>query len=105
MSRLLSPNPERGYKVPSKRDLRDEMLTIVAAGEDTTGTSIMVTMYNIIANPEIQARLLAELKEVLPTPESTAPYIQLEKLPYLVRSFPSFNRLTRGSNHPTVRSD
>ena len=85
MERLLIPIPEKGYHVPSKQGLRDEILTTVSAGDDTTGIANMVTLFNIVNNPIIHARLLAELKTVLPEPKSHAPYPELEQLPYLVR--------------------
>lgn len=84
MERLLVPIPEKGYQVPNKQGLRDEILTTVSAGNDTTGIATLVTIFNILHNPEIHSRLLAELKSILPTPESHAPYPQLEQLPYLV---------------------
>ena len=84
MERLLIPIPEKGYQVPSKQGLRDEILTTVSAGNDTTGIAVLVTIFNIIHNPDIHSRLLSELKSVLPTPESHTPYPQLEQLPYLV---------------------
>lgn len=86
MERLLIPIPEKGYVVPDKQGLRDEILTTISAGDDTTGIANMVTLYNIIRNPAIHSRLLAELKSVLPEPDSRAPYPELERLPYLVRS-------------------
>jgi len=85
MERLLIPIPEKGYVAPNKQGLRDEILTILSAGNDTTGTSNMVTIFNIINNPVIHGRLLAELKTVMPRPDSKVPYTELEKLPYLVR--------------------
>ena len=85
MERLLIPIPEKGYRVPTKQGLRDEILTTVSAGDDTTGIANMVTLFNILNNPIIHARLLAELKTVLPEPNSRAPYPTLERLPYLVR--------------------
>lgn len=84
MERLLIPIPEKGYSVPNKQGLRDEILTTVSAGNDTTGIAVLVTIFNILHNPDIQSRLLAELKTLLPRPESHAPYPQLEQLPYLV---------------------
>ncbi|TAQ84226.1 hypothetical protein B7494_g7460 [Chlorociboria aeruginascens] len=83
MERLLIPIPEKGYQVPSRQNLRDEILITISAGNDTTGIANMVTLFNIIDNPQIHARLLAELKTVMPTPQSHAPYLELEKLPYL----------------------
>jgi len=84
MERLLIPLPEKGYAVPDKQGLRDEILTTISAGDDTTGIANMVTLYNIVSNPAIQSRLLEELKTVLPMVDSRAPYPELERLPYLV---------------------
>lgn len=89
MERLLIPLPEKGYQVPSKQGLRDEILTTVSAGDDTTGIANMVTIFNIVKNPAIHDRLLAELKTIIPNPGSHAPYQELEQLPYLVRRFES----------------
>lgn len=83
MERLLIPIPEKGYHVPSKRGLRDEILTTVSAGDDTTGIANMVTIFNIVNNPKVHARLLAELKTVMPRLDSQPPYLELEQLPYL----------------------
>ena len=88
MERLLIPIPEKGYSVPDKQGLRDEILTTVSAGDDTTGIANMVTLFNIINNPKIHARLQKELKTLLPTPTSHASYLDLERLPYLVRPIP-----------------
>jgi len=85
MERLLIPIPEKGYQVPIKQGLRDEILTIVSAGDDTTGIANMVTIFNIFKNPVIHHRLLAELKTIMPNPGSHAPYQELEQLSYLVR--------------------
>lgn len=84
MERLLIPIPEKGYYVPNKQGLRDEILTIVSEGNDTTGISNMVTIFNIINSPEIHSSLLAELKTVMPTLQTRVPYPELERLPYLV---------------------
>ena len=83
MERLLIPIPAKGYAVPSKQNLRDEILVTISAGDDTTGIANMVTLYNIVANPAIHARLLAELKTVMPKPTDHCEYLKLEQLPYL----------------------
>ncbi|KAJ5769074.1 Cytochrome P450 [Penicillium odoratum] len=83
MERLLIPLPEKGYAVPDKSGLRDELLTLISAGDDTTGIANTVTLFYIFNDRQIHARLLAELKTVLPTSNSHTTYIQLEKLPYL----------------------
>jgi cytochrome P450 len=83
MERLLTPNASKGFTVPSRDGLRDEILTLISAGNDTTGITSMTGLFQILHNPSIQSRLLAELKTVLPNPADTTPYTTLEKLPYL----------------------
>ncbi|KAJ6190031.1 hypothetical protein N7519_000052 [Penicillium mononematosum] len=51
--------------------------------DDTTGIANTVTLFNIFNNREVHDRLLAELKTVMPTPNSHVSYLQLEALPYL----------------------
>lgn len=84
MERLLTPNHEKGFTPPSRAGLRDEILTMLSAGNDTTGITSMVCIFNILNNPRIYQLVLEELKTVLPTPSSTAKYADIEKLPYLV---------------------
>ena len=90
---LLTPIPSKGYYVPDVEGLKDEILTTVSAGNDTTGIANAVTIFNIVNNREIHDRLLLELKTLMPTPRSHAPYSELEKLPYLVS--PAFEVLRR----------
>ncbi|KAF3935122.1 hypothetical protein ABW20_dc0101106 [Dactylellina cionopaga] len=83
VGRLLTPNEEKGFQVPSKQGIKDEVITLVSAGNDTTGITSMVGLFQILSNPQIYDRLLAELKTVLPYVDSIAQYQELEKLPYL----------------------
>lgn len=83
MERLITDNPEKGYTRISRESLRHEMITMISAGNDTTGTTATVGLFQIINNQAIQARLLAELKTVLPKPTDSAPLTLIEKLPYL----------------------
>lgn len=99
MERFLIPLPEKGYQVPSKRGLRDEILTIVSAGEDTTGIANTVTIFNIVNIPHIHARFLAELKTVMSRPDSQPPYLELEQLPYLAHHSHAHGRIIRGRSN------
>ncbi|KAG0152686.1 hypothetical protein PDIDSM_42610 [Penicillium digitatum] len=73
----------KGYAVPDKQGLRDELLTMISAGDDTTGIANTVTIFNIFNNRDVHDHLLAELKTVMPTPDTHVSYLQLEALPYL----------------------
>lgn len=89
MERLLIPIPEKGYEVPNRQGMRDELLTVISAGDDTTGIANTVTIFNIINNSKIHDRLLTELKTVMPHPDSHVAYPVLEQLPYLVNLWPT----------------
>lgn len=83
MERLITPNVEKGWVPPDHEGLRDEILTLISAGNDTTGITAMTGLYQILRNPDVQSRLLAELKTVMPGPRDRVPYTTLERLPYL----------------------
>ncbi|KAI3325550.1 cytochrome P450 [Xylariaceae sp. AK1471] len=83
MERLITPNAEKGWVPPDQDGLRDEILTLISAGNDTTGITAMTGLYQILRSPDIQSRLLAELKTVMPRPRDRVPYTTLERLPYL----------------------
>jgi cytochrome P450 len=67
--------------------LEDESALLLGAGTETTARAITVSMFYLIHNKEIMARLRGELKTVLPTPLSKASWVDLEQLPYLVGCF------------------
>lgn len=57
---------------------------ILLAGSDTTARSMGIATYHIIANPEINQRLLEELRTVMPNPRNKVELKALENLPFLV---------------------
>ena len=63
--------------------LVDEGQTVVGAGQVTTAHYLKMTSFHLIANPDILAKLKAELAEAMPDPAILAPQAQLEQLPYL----------------------
>lgn len=64
LSLLLSSEYEDGSHMSDKQ-LRDELVTILLAGYDTTALSLSWTWYLLAEHPEIEAKLLAELQTVL----------------------------------------
>lgn len=78
ISRLLAATDEDGSKMPA-RQLRDEAVTMFAAGHETTSIALTNTFYQLARHPEVAARLDAELEEVLQGQEPT-----LEDIPKLV---------------------
>lgn len=86
--RLLSPDAAEGHVVPTVDQLKDEAFVIVAAAADTTGNALTISTYNVVRNPDIYAKLTAELKAAFPDPEARLDFVTLEKLPYLVGNLP-----------------
>jgi cytochrome P450 len=62
---LLSARDEETGKGMSDRQLRDEMMTILLAGHETTANALSWTFYLLSQHPEVAARLHAEVDDVL----------------------------------------
>ena len=63
LSMLLEARDEHG--VPMTDDqLRDEMLTLLVAGHETTATTLAWTIHHLLAHPAWLARVRAEVREV-----------------------------------------
>lgn len=76
-------NPKVGRE-PSRRELLDQAISLVAAGTETTANACIVAAFHVLRNPEIEARLRKELVEAWPEVEIQLPLEKLEKLQYLV---------------------
>jgi cytochrome P450 len=77
LSLLLSAKDEEGNGL-SNQDLRDELMTLLVAGHETTATALTWAIYWVQALPKIRQTLLAELATINPTNVE-----QLLQLPYL----------------------
>jgi cytochrome P450 len=67
-------------------NLVDQLMTFLAAGHETTAAAMTWAVYMLCLHPEIQARLRAEIRERLPSPDDagaqvTAP--DIDRMPYL----------------------
>lgn len=63
---------------------RDEAFGIIGAGTETTATVLTVAFYHLARDHAVRDKLQAELIQLMPTPDSTPTWIELERLPYLV---------------------
>ncbi|KAI1481122.1 cytochrome P450 [Daldinia eschscholtzii] len=63
--------------------LRDEAISTIAAGIDTTKWTLSVACYHILANPEVERRLRAELNERIPDPNQIPDWFELETFTFL----------------------
>ncbi len=78
LSLLLAAKDEDGNGL-SDQDLRDELMTLLLAGHETTATALTWAMYWIHRQPEVRQRLLQEL-DAVSDPSDPSQFLQL---PYL----------------------
>jgi cytochrome P450 len=65
LSLLLAARDEDTGEAMSDRQVRDEALTLILAGHETTANALAWTWYLLSQNPEVERKLHAELAEVL----------------------------------------
>ncbi len=75
LSLLIAARDEDGQPL-SDQALRDELVTMLVAGHETTATSLAWAVHHVLAHPEVRARLEAELATPRPPQE-------VARLPYL----------------------
>ena len=78
MSMLMASRDEQGEAMTDE-ELRDELMTLLFAGHETTATALTWALYWIHKLPEVKEKLLAELDSLGENPDSNA----ILKLPYL----------------------
>jgi cytochrome P450 len=64
LSMLMLARDEDGQPM-SERQLQDEVVTLLVAGHETTAVALSWTWYLLAHNPDVDARLAAELRDVL----------------------------------------
>jgi cytochrome P450 len=75
---LMAARDPQGQPL-SEVELRDELITLLFAGHETTASALAWALYWVAFLPEVRRKLLAELEELQPTPDPTA----IARLPYL----------------------
>jgi cytochrome P450 len=80
LSTLLAAHDEDSGARTSDRQLRDEMMTLFLAGHETTANALTWTWLLLAEHPDVDARLAAELHDVLDGRAPTA--ADLPHLPY-----------------------
>ncbi len=78
LSLLLNATDGDGKPI-TDREIRDQLMTLFVAGQDTTSTALAWAMAHIHANPGVRQRLIDELDTLGPDPDPEA----LCALPYL----------------------
>lgn len=78
LSLMLLARDELGQPM-TDRELKDELITMLAAGHETTATALTWALYWIHKLPEVKAKLMAELKAL----GDNADRLAIARLPYL----------------------
>ncbi len=71
LSMLLEARDEEGQPL-TDRELRDELMTLLLAGHETTATALSWTLERLVRHPDVVARLHAERREG----DEASPYLE-----------------------------
>ncbi|HTV55949.1 MAG TPA: cytochrome P450 [Terriglobia bacterium] len=82
LSMLLRAHDQDGQPL-SFRQVRDEIMTLILAGHETTALALSWTFYLLASNPSVEAKLMAEITGVLGQEPPRAH--DLARLPYAER--------------------
>jgi cytochrome P450 len=82
LSLLLDAHDEDGTRLDDQR-VRDEVMTLLFAGHDTTTSTVAFLIYELDRNPDVRARLEAERDAVVGDREATAAELTGTALPEL----------------------
>ena len=88
LSMLLDARDEEGAAM-TDRQVRDEAMTLVIAGHETTANALAWTFYLLARHPEVRARMESELDALGHAPT----YDDLKTLPYTLAVFKEAMRL------------
>ncbi|MBI3245252.1 MAG: cytochrome P450 [Deltaproteobacteria bacterium] len=91
LSMLLEARDEQGQPLTDV-ELRDELVTMLVAGHETTATSLSWTFHHLLQQPEVVERLKAELRHVVG--DGPVQPQHLQKLDYLDAAIKEAQRLT-----------
>lgn len=88
---LLAQDTEEGSGGMSDEQLRDEVMTLFLAGHETTANALAWTWYLLSQNPEVEAKMHAEIDDVLGSRLPT--FEDVPRLNYIERVFTEAMRL------------
>lgn len=100
---LLKPESIKSSEQVTVQYLGEESLNVVAAGGETTGSTLELIIFHVLYNRAILERLREELVDAFPDSAQPTPFIELEKLPYLTAVIKEGLRLGMGVITPLPR--
>ncbi|MEU4745353.1 cytochrome P450 [Actinosynnema sp. NPDC023658] len=83
LSALLNARDEDTGAAMDRQQVRDEVVTLLTAGTETTGIALAWLFHELARNPSVERRVHAEVDEVLDGRAATV--ADVGRLPYLVR--------------------
>lgn len=75
---MLNPDREKGQVTPPKDDMVADGTLMIAAGTDTSANTLAVILFHVTQDPDIEARLLEELKRAIPDRDAVIDSATLE---------------------------
>lgn len=92
LSLLLQAQDEQGRGM-SQEEIRDELMTLLIAGHETSTTGIAWTLYWILSHPEVEQQVRLELNQVSPS----QPFLEacIKEALRLIPVVPYITRLTQ----------
>jgi len=75
---MLNPDVSKGQVTPPKRDMVADGCLMIAAGTDTTANTLGLVLWHVTQNPDVEARLVQELKKAMPDRETLLSSSELE---------------------------
>lgn len=100
--RMLDPEAHRSKTVPDVSKLQDEGLQLIFAGANTVADTLLMGHWHLLNQPDLLARLKAEIRTIWPDLHTPPTHGDLETLPLLtatikesLRHIPSGVSLTR----------
>ena len=86
LGRMMHVPVDDAGSLLDRQNVRHQILTLLVAGHETTSGALSFALYHLTREPEVLARVRAELDEVLgPDPSATPTFAQVPKLRYLRR--------------------
>jgi cytochrome P450 len=94
LERPLDPTSAKGHKVPEAKELTDEALVLLTAGNDTVSNAMILGLYEVLNAPVVQGKIVRELFAAGLDLDHDFIYEQVRNLPYLTAVVKEIIRFT-----------
>ncbi|KAL1867677.1 hypothetical protein Daus18300_006232 [Diaporthe australafricana] len=92
----------KGDLTMSREEIYDNASLLIGAGSETTATALSAATYLLAMNPEVLAKLVAEVRETFPS-ESQIDFVSVQKLDYMLAVLDETLRLHPPSPNANLR--